>query len=105
MEFVGDEVFEEMMRRLNKSTLKEDDYEYIENEDEMWAEVARLEHGYFVEGLEQGRAEGRMEGRMEGRAEGQLAGKRETARKMLAKGFSIDEVSELTGLSGDELTN
>jgi predicted transposase/invertase (TIGR01784 family) len=43
--------------------------------------------GYASRKMEEGRKEGRME----------------TARKMLAKGFSYAEISELTGLSPDEL--
>jgi len=43
--------------------------------------------------------------RQEGRAEGLVEGQRQTARKMLAKGYSITDVAELTGLSLDELTH
>jgi len=100
-EFRGDEIFEEMMRRLNKSMLTNEDWSYIEDEAESWREVERWERGYY----ESGKRDGRREGRAEGHAAGQLEGKRETARKMLAKGFSIAEVVELTGLSLAELTN
>lgn len=49
-----------------------------------------LEEG-MERGLEQGRAEGRIEGRME------------IVRAMLAKGMDIDMISELTGVSADEI--
>ena len=80
-EFAGDEIFEEMIRRLNKSTLTEEDYEYIDNEDEMWEEVERLERGYYedgrregvYEGIEMGREEGIEIGREEGIEQGREA--------------------------------
>ena len=57
----------------------------------------------FAEGLEEGRAEGREEGREEGRAEGRMNEKYENARKMKSKGFSLEDISEITGLSIDEI--
>ncbi|MDM8527379.1 Rpn family recombination-promoting nuclease/putative transposase [Anaerolineales bacterium HSG24] len=53
---------------------------------------ARIER---IKGLEEGRKEGRMEGWKEGRIE--------TARKMLAKGYDLTEISEVTGLSLTEI--
>ena len=61
------------------------------------------------EGLEKGRAEGLEKGlekgRAEGRAEGKLEGILETARKMKQKGMPDDLISEMTGLSADEIQN
>ena len=44
---------------------------------------------------------GRQEGRQEGWDDSSLS----TAKKMLEKGFSIDEISELTGLSKKDILN
>ncbi len=104
-EFGDDEIFEEMMRRLNKSTLKDDDYEYIENEDEMWAEVERLERGYFNEGLQQGLKQGLQQGRAEGEAKGEAKAKRNLARQMLSEGLPLAMVAKITGLSEAEIFN
>ena len=56
---------------------------------------------------EKGRAEGREEGRAEGRAEGIAIGvdqaKIEIARRMLAKGFSVPDICEATGLSSADI--
>ncbi len=58
-------------------------------------------------GMKTSRAEGLAEGRAEGLAEGLAEGERNanlaTARKMLAKGFSIDEICEITGLTKEEI--
>ena len=61
-------------------------------------------------GREEGRAEGREEGRAEGLTEGLEKGRTEgltegmakanldNARKMKAKGFSVNDIAEITGL-------
>ena len=59
------------------------------------------------EGLEEGRAEGLAEGRekglAEGRAEGRAEGIIEVAKSMIKKGMSVELISEVTGLSHDEI--
>ena len=37
------------------------------------------------------------------RTEGKTEGKKEDARKMLAKKYSLDDISEITGLSIEEI--
>ena len=58
-------------------------------------------------GLEAGRAEGLSEGqakgRAEGLAEGQAKGKAELVKKMLEKKMDINLISELTGLTKEEI--
>ena len=59
------------------------------------------------EGREEGRAEGleegRAEGRKEGHAEGLTEGKQEIAKKLLAKGFDIETIAEITELTIEEI--
>jgi predicted transposase YdaD len=69
------------------------------------------------EGIARGRAEGWAEGKAEGLAEGMEKGKAEglaqgiketqlsTARKMQKLGMTIEEISEITGLTKDEIDN
>ncbi len=57
-------------------------------------------NGELIAARNEGRAEGRAEGHAEGRAEA-LA---ETARRMLASGISAVQISELTGLSIEDIT-
>jgi len=52
-----------------------------------------------LEGLEQGREEGREEGLKQGRILANI----ENARKMKAKGFSVGDIAEITGLSAEEI--
>ncbi|BDR55446.1 hypothetical protein [Xylocopilactobacillus apis] len=50
-----------------------------------------------------GRAEGKVEGRAEGKVQGKVEGKQEFARKLMNKGMSIQEISDLTDLSIEEI--
>ena len=88
-------------------------------------ELARYEAGLkaledrvdFKEMLEEGIARGRAEGKAEGLAEGMEKGKAEglaqgirenqlsTARKMLKLGMATEEISEITGLTKEEIGN
>ena len=95
VEFQGDAVFEEIMRRLNQSAWTADDVEYIEHEHEMWAAQARIEQQYYADG----RAEGFYEGHVTGRAEGQRQQALTTAREMLADGLDYATIIKYTGLS------
>ena len=62
-----------------------------------------------AKGLEEGRAKGLEEGRAkgleEGRAEGRTEAKKELVKKMLKKEMNIDLISELTGLTKEEIEN
>ena len=62
--------------------------------------------GYDL-GIEQGRSEGFAEGEKigeeRGRTEGEASKALEMAKAMKNKGYSTDEISELTGLSSDEI--
>ena len=68
-------------------------------------DTARLEG--IAKGLEEGRSKGRTEGLTEGRTEGRSEGRtemqREMVRAMKAKGFSLQDISGITGLAGDEI--
>lgn len=60
-----------------------------------------------LEGKIEGRAEGRAEGLAEGLEEGKKEGLKEgillNARKMKEKGFSMDDIADITGLSFEEI--
>ena len=68
---------------------------------------ASLQEGE-AKGRAEGRAEGRVEGRAEGRAEGEAIGEKKAAInfaiKLAQKGISKQEISEMTGLTVQELT-
>ena len=55
------------------------------------------------EGHEEGRAEGLAEGRAQGLAEGREKGKMEIARKMKAMGMTIEAISQISGLTAEQI--
>jgi predicted transposase/invertase (TIGR01784 family) len=52
---------------------------------------------------EQGLAKGEEKGMEKGKLEGQIEGRIETARKMIAKGFGVKDIIDLTGFTIAEL--
>ncbi len=102
-EYESDEIFNEMMRRLNSEELTGDDFEYIEKEKELWEEVERLEVNMYQSGMKDGRRDGMKEGRKVGIEEGIKEGIEETATKMLTFGMSVEDVAKITGLPVDKL--
>ena len=56
-----------------------------------------------AEGLEKGRAEGMEQGRAEGMEKGRAEGRIDAARKMKAKGFTVEDIVDITGLSSQEI--
>ena len=61
-----------------------------------------LEEGR-AEGLEEGRAEGLIEGMEKGKEEGERLKNLENARKMKALHIAPDIISQVTGLSAEEI--
>ena len=54
--------------------------------------------------IEYARETGREEGREEGRAEGVKQNSFDIAKRMLEKGIDIETISELTGLTAEEVS-
>ena len=59
----------------------------------------------LAEGMEKGKAEGLAEGMEKGLAQGIKETRFSTARKMLKLGMTIEEISEITGLTKEEIGN
>ena len=80
--------------------------EELEWYDKYW-DIISTERSYLVdaklEGKMEGLLEGKIEGKKEGLQEGRLEEKRETARKLKNKGFPIQDISDITGLSIQEI--
>ncbi len=75
----------------NQATLNAEELDRLEKSEAFVADTFRT--------MEQEREEGRQEGRQEGREEGEQKKALETARKMLAKGYTIADIADLTGLT------
>ncbi|MBI4648129.1 MAG: hypothetical protein HY738_16465 [Bacteroidia bacterium] len=56
--YLKDEIFAEIVRRISKENLKEEDYTYIKDYNLFWEQVKRFEDALLNEGREEGREEG-----------------------------------------------
>lgn len=77
------------------------EYEGIRDAIECAREDAAKEN--FECGMQQGLQQGRVEGRVEGREEGETKAKLSIAKSMLEKGFDIDTIISITGLTEEEI--
>jgi len=95
-EFQDEPPFDEMIRRLNRSELTDEDLDYIRQEKESWEEIKR----YDMEHYEEGKKEGRKEGIEEGKKEG----KKEAAKKLLSmKLLTVEQIAMATDLSINDI--
>lgn len=56
-------------------------------------------------GMRQGRAEGMAKGIEQGKNEGEMNEHLKNARRMKTKGYSIDDIADITGLSAEEINS
>ena len=74
--------------------------------DKFWDSVSverTLLDDRYQKGKEEGRAEGKEEGRAEGRAEGMSQRSLEIARNLLSLGLPVDQITQSTGLTEEEI--
>ena len=72
-------------------------------EDRLAEATKRAQEKGMSEGLAQGMAQGMAQGEAKGKAEGKAEGIASTARRMLALNFTLEQISQATGLSLDEV--
>ncbi len=79
----------------------------LTSRDRLKSIMIKIDEEAFMTVAEEFRIEGRQEGRVEGREEGRVEGREETrtahAKKMLAKGFHLEDIMEITGLTRQEI--
>jgi hypothetical protein len=94
-EYMDDEIFVEIMKRINKKDLTEDDFLYIEKEKEIREEMDRYEQGIYED------AKKEVEKEAETEAEKKAF---EIAERLKAKGFDDEIIADVTDLSLEEIT-
>ena len=62
-----------------------------------------IAYSIMTTALNKGLAQGRAEGRVEGFAEGEAKANHENARRMKTKGYPLEDIAEVTGLSPEEV--
>ena len=97
----------ETLPQQEKETIM-DSLEVLENKG--YTSIAEAEREeWFLEGLLEGEAKGFLDGEAKGKAVGFLDGAfdkaREMAKAMLVKGYPLEDVSLISGLSEEEIKN
>ena len=96
-----------LLERMSKEDLKAY-YRHLDNivilRDNIYTERAEGRAEGREEGCAEGLREGRAEGLKEGRAEGLKEANLENARRMKAKGYSIEDIMEITGLTMEDVS-
>jgi len=97
--YLKDEIFVEIIKRINTETFDQSDWDYINNQEDFNEKVKRFEQVFIDEGFELG-----MEKGMEmGLEKGMERKAKITATKLINKGMSNDEIGEITDLPTTEI--
>ena len=118
-EFEHDEIFAEIMRRLDRQALPAEDDEYMEYERDVRAQISRWEQNIYEDAMEEGREigfeigkekgmkEGIKEGMKEGMKEGEKKGREEALSHMILamarKGKTAEQIADMTDLPVEEI--
>jgi predicted small secreted protein len=89
--FRGDEIFEAIIKRIDKSKLKPDDMQYIDIQKEDMEKFSRWEEGVREQSKRQGKIEGEKEKAIK------------AAIVCIKKGYPTKDISEITGLTEKEI--
>ena len=116
-EYMADEIFCEMMRRLRQDGLSSEDYTYIASEEEFWFGLEKMETSMYEGGkkdgekigikkgeklgLEKGKKLGIDEGKKLGIEEGEQIARKKMILNMLQKNITPEEISSMTGIQLD----
>ncbi|MCP5054052.1 MAG: hypothetical protein GY940_43185 [bacterium] len=115
LEYMEDDIFREIMKRINKEELTEDDFLYIEDEKEIREEVERFERGVYEEVYEEVYKDGLKAGMKEAREsfreedmeklikQGEKSKTLEIAKRLKDKGFDDEFITEASGLTLEEV--
>ena len=94
-----DRVFKKLFEQAEIARYSETERrQYEESRKDMWDYFSTMKTA-----KDKGIKEGLEKGRAEGRAEGINTANRENARRMKAKGFAVEDIAEITGLSIEDI--
>ena len=98
-----EKIFTRLFNQAEIAQLSEAErHQYEESRKDFWDYYSTMKTSHdkgVAEGLEKGRAEGLEKGLEKGREEATFA----NARKMKSKGFSTEDIADITGLSPSEI--
>jgi len=108
-----EKIFAKLFKQAEIANYSDEEYARYENSLKAYRDLRNTMDTAFgsgkqegkVEGIIEGRIEGKIEGKIEGRIEGRIEEKLEIAQKMKQSGMDLKTISELTGLSINDIEN
>jgi predicted transposase/invertase (TIGR01784 family) len=94
-----DSVFKRLSEIAEVASLNKEERKQYDESLRHYRDTLIVMEGQYMEGEKKGRVEGLAEGEMKGRAEERIV----NARKMKAKGFAIEDIADITGLTTEEI--
>jgi predicted transposase/invertase (TIGR01784 family) len=74
----------------------------LDKYDKYW-DILRTQQTFINDALKKGRLEGKLEGKLEGNVEGEEKTNQKTAQKLILRGFSNEDIADITGLDIHEI--
>ena len=96
-------IFDKLERLASQANLTEEERARLEEDWKNYNDYFNTIDFAKKEGRAEGLAEGLEKGLAEGKAEGELKKNIENAKKMKDKGYPIDDIADITGLSIEEI--
>ena len=96
-------IFEKLFMAAEIAKFSKKEHQHYEDSLKYYRDLKNSLDTAKEEGLIEGRAEGRAEGEQIGMQKGEQIGMQKVAKNAKIKGMSIKDISELTGLSEDEI--
>jgi len=87
LKYTEDQIFAELIRRISKETLTEEDFTYIDNYEQFTERVKRWEKPIYEEGIEKGMEKGIYE----------------TAKNAIIEGLSNEIIKKITKLTDEQI--
>ncbi len=98
-----DAVFQRLASIAEVAALSKDDRRKYDESLRKYRDTISVMEGQYQEGWEKGLAEGEAKGEEKGLAKGERLKAIDSARKMKSKGYADEDISDITGLSMEEL--
>ena len=96
-----DAVFQRLSEIAEMASLNSDERQQYDESLRHYRDTIAVMHGQYLEGEAKGHAEGMAEGIEKGEKKKSI----EAAHKMKAKGFSVEDIMDITGLTAEEIAS
>ena len=102
-ELLQNAVFQKIANIAEIAALSHDERIRYDSSIRHFRDTIAVMDGQFQEGIEKGMKQGMKQGMEKGMEKGMESANLANARKMKAKGFAIEDISDITGLTAEQI--